>query len=281
MSEVTIILETVLSLLVLLGTPVVLVVILVRSRTVAERIVAAVLILGMVFYYARPLQWLILGFYAELPSMSNILQGVVNIMIGFLEKYQEFILGILPGFDGITVLGKRMLRVDIDTQFVATGWPIVVLFVGVVVRLAIGRFVRHERLRQVGREYWLFITAYIILALMTSTIVHWSFLGMMLAVVIVVFVLTAGLLRVATDLISGFWASWKVVRRLGKIAMMYVAFCAAKVTKLFRNLVRFIRELYNKYIIEPIRRLYGRIQNFLDRAETTVRRLLNEEQLED
>lgn len=277
MQQFKTILERVLGILIPLGVPVVLLLILLTSKTVAEAIVALVLILGMGFYYAKPMQLLIL----KLPVESDALHALVNTVARWLGEYQGFILGHLPNFGGISIFGRRLLRITIDSHFASTPWPIVVLFAGVVIRLVIGRFVRNERLQQVGREYWLFITAYTILALMVSSITHWSFLSMMLVVFIAVFILAAGLFRVGSDLISGLWRFLKVIGRSCKIAMMYIALLAARATKILRNFVRFVRELYEKYILGPFRRLYKAIQGFLDRAEANVRRWLNEEKLED
>ena len=208
-------LQRVLEVLIPLSTPIVLLLVLLTSRAVTEIIVALVLIFGMEFYYTKPMQSLIL----KLPVESDASQNMVNTIVQWMGEGQGFILDHLPAFDGISVFGKRFLHVSIDGQFVPTWWPIAILFVGVSVRLVVGRFVRHERLRQVAREYWLFITGYTILALMVSDITHWNFLIMLLATLIVVFVLTAGLLRVGTDLIRGLWISFKIMSRSSKIVL--------------------------------------------------------------
>lgn len=259
------------------------------SKTVPEGILALGLVLGMGLYYARPLalllirlpHWKSMRWAREFPLLLDLLRLISRTIGQWILQSQEVILDHLPGFDGISIFGRKILRIEIDIQFVPTPWPIAVLFTGIIIRLVIGRFVRHERLQQVAREYWLFISTYTILALIVSSIIHWNFLGMMLALAVVVFILAAGVLRLGSDVITALWNALKVLGRLGKIVMMYVALLAAKVTRFLRNVVRLVREFYQNYIVEPLRRFHRAIQKLLDRAEKTVSKLLNEERLDE
>ena len=187
----------------------------------------------------------------------------------------------LPNIDGISIFGTKFLQISIDKQFVTTLWPILLLFAGLTIRVVLDKYVRHIKLRQVGREYWLFITTYVILALMVSDVIRWSFIKIMMASVLIVFIITAGLFKVSADAISGLWSSVKVVGRSGKIAMMYIAFLAARIAKILSNFVKFIRELYRVYILEPFRGLRRIIHKFLDNIENKARELLEKEQLDD
>lgn len=250
---------------------VILLAVLFTSNTIAEGMAAVILIFVMGFYYTEPTRLLVSG----LPVLSD------TPLAEWLLDYQRFILELLPNFKGISVFDKRFFIISVDEQFVPTYWPIMLLIAGIIVRVVLERYVRHHRLRQVGREYWLFITVYVILALMISNIIHWSFLKMMLASMVAVFIIAAGLFRVATDVITGFWSSLKVVRRFIKIVMMYTALLSARIAKILRNLVKFIRELYETYILEPFRRLYRAIQDFLENVENRVRTLLDQERLDD
>jgi len=62
---------------------------------------------------------------------------------------------------------------------------------------------------------------------------------------------------------------------------MYLALLAARIAKVLRNLMKFIRELYETHIIEPVRRWYRSIQSFLENTERQVRALLDAEHLDD
>ncbi|GEM_PF-2423778 len=254
-----------------LSVAIVLLAVLFTSKSIAEGLAALILILAMVFYYTQPVRTTVF----ELTVLRDLP------LAHWLQDYQRFILEHWPRFDGISVFGNRILSIHADVHFVATLWPVLLLFVGVIVRVVLGRYIRHEKLKRVGREYWLFITAYTILALMISDIIHWSFLKMMLASLVAVFIVTAGLFRVSADLLRGLWVSIKVAYRFSKIATMYLALLTARIAKVLRNLMKFIRELYEAYIIERFRRLYRSIQNFLDDTERQVRALLDAEHLDD
>ena len=264
-------LETLQSIAIPLATFIMLVVIFLFSTSLSEYVASLILALALGFYYTEAIQTVIakISFLSKVP-VSEWLQSYHNLIITYFSK-----------FDGFTVFGKTFFAINVNNRYVATRLPVILLFLGVVVRLVIERYVKHERLKQAGREYWLFITTYLVLAAIVSTLIQWSLLKILIASLVIVFIVAAGIFRVGTDFLSGLWALLLLVGRAMKIVAMYIALAGTKIAKALRNLVKFIRNVYEAYIIEPFRRLYRGVQSVLDRAERRVQIWLDNERLDD
>ncbi len=241
------------------------------AKSVAEYVASFTLVFALVFYYTDAIQKVI----SSVPLLGRT---PINKL---LQLYHDLIINILPEFSGITVFGKTIFVIEINTSYVSAKWPIIFLFSGVAIRYVINRFVRHQKLKQASSEYWLFITLYFVLAAIVSTLIGWGFIKILVVSLGVVFIIAAGMFKVGVDILKGFLSVIHTVWRTIKIAAMYIALGGAKIAKALRNLVRIIRDIYNAYIIAPFRKAYEFVQGALDSIESQAQKWLDNERLDD
>ncbi|MCZ7545350.1 MAG: hypothetical protein M5R40_18330 [Anaerolineae bacterium] len=131
-----------------------------KPRTIYEGVLIVILVLILIFYYARELEALILidllGFGNEV-TIGNFegenSQDLPFVISRALDTYHKFILDQLPEFNGISVFGNIWFNITINRIYVTTIYPIVILGSGIIIRLVINRFILNKNLRRVGREY--------------------------------------------------------------------------------------------------------------------------------
>ena len=229
-----------------IGTPIV---IFFSARKVAEWIIAVLLLFALVFYYADML--------TQFLTDHDFWNALVSLIITLLQNYKMFILNHWPQFGGISVFGISM---NVDYGFTATWVPLIILYAGGLIRYVVVRFVPHYRLREVTREYWLYITSFLIILLIISSVLDWNILILLLIFLLTLLVISAGLWRILTDpLVVVFHAVLHLLRWIW-IGMKYLASIAADIAKFLYHLFKNIRELYNKYVRQPFIQLDQKIQ---------------------
>lgn len=173
------------------------------------------------------------------------------------------------------------MQTRVDQQFIESYAPVIILIVGLLVRFVISRYIKHDRLRRLAREYWLFITGYLITTAMISYITHLSFVWMLLIPLVIIFFTSAGIFRVILDIFKAIWKILVLFVNYCKLLFKYLALLGAKFAKLLRRIVKVIVDFYNNYIVGPLRRLYNKLQELRKKAEESVDKLLAQEKYEE
>lgn len=226
--------------------------------------------ISLIFYYSRN----IAQFTIKIPIIGPALEE-------FFTKFQYYIVEHIPAFDGINFFNKKLLVIQAHHDFQTTYWPIYFLIMGFFVRIIIDKYIKHQKLRNVSSDYWLFITTYVVIASIISNVINWSFIKIIVFSIVIVLLLAAGLLRVLSDLFSFLLEAIRLCIQAFKIFTKWLALFLARIAKFIRNLVKKIRELYNKYIVDPILKFFKRIKRQLDKLESQVNISLDGEEIDD
>lgn len=253
------------------------VIVIFRSKGAPEILASFLLVALFVFYYSD-----ILALWGH--ELDKWLYSLFGFYIGFpklLEPYHEFVLRLIPESKGFLIGQKQYFAAIKDPSFKPTTAPILVLFGGILVRIVIERYVRNEKVQRLAREYWLFITCYFVAAVMINSITHLNFIWMIIIPLILLFFFSAGVFRVISDLLKATWSLLILGKDYIKLAMKYLAFIGAKFAKFLRKVVKIIVDFYNNYIVNPIRRLYHKLQEIRQKAEAAVDRWLDALSIDD
>ena len=263
-----------------------LILILASCTGIREVLVALFLVVVLGFYYAPTVQAIIL----HVPRTVAVLEESASHSLGserirpycdeaarLVQSGRESVLDRLPGFEGWSIGRLRLLPIAIDKDFVPTVWPAVMLFLGLVVRSVILRFVPNERLKEVAQEYWLFIAGYVILAFVASSLIHWNVFVLLVVLSLTIFILATGALRIVADFVRGSITAGVAMVDWLRVGLRYLAVAAARVARVLRRVFRFIRHLYETYIIGPLKRFYywteKKREFFHAKAESWLREL--------
>jgi len=240
------------------------------SSTIPEYIAATILLFSLLFYYAEFVNFLYVVTFWQFSFLANI-----------PLNFQKVIISLLPEFDGISIFGFELLIFKLDVDIELSIIPLVILFSGIVIRIVIDKYIPNERLKEASREYWLFITTYVVLIAIFTDIYNISFFKIIIASILVVFLLAAGIFRIFGDIIKAFIGVIYLLITSLKILFMYIAFVTTRIVKFMRHLVRKIRYLYSKYIVEPIKRIFERIQTYISEKEENIKQILSDEKLDE
>lgn len=237
-----------------------------------EIVAVIVIILLLLFYYTQPIAtWLSdlrLGTSIGIANndIPRFLSQTGRTLGNLLFEAQRFVLTHLPE-KTISIGDVTILRLETKSLFKPTRWPLFILLIGGLIRVAVARYVKNKRLRHATGEYWLNILAYLVLAYVISAITNWSFLALVAAFALIFVALALGLFRVLGDILSAIkhilGDLWNVVR-IGAKSVVYVV---TIITEFVKQFGRRVRELYQRYIVEPIRRVQEAIEAFLSRIE--------------
>lgn len=237
-----------------------------------EIVAVIVIILVLLFYYTQPIStWLSnlrLGTSTAVSS-NDIPRFIVqagHTLGNLLFEAQRFVLTHLPE-KTISIGNVTILRLETKSLFEPTRWPVFILLIGGLIRVAVARYVKNDRLRHATGEYWLYLLAYLVLAYVISAITNWSFLALVAAFALIFVALALGLLRVLGDIFSAIkhvvGDLWNVVR----IGAKFVVYVVTIITEFVKQFGRRVQELYQEYIVEPIRHVQKVIEAFLSRIE--------------
>lgn len=237
-----------------------------------EIVAVIVIILLLLFYYTQPIAaWLSdlrLGASVGIAedAIPRFFSRYGQTLGSFLFDAQRFILTHLPE-KTVSIGDFTILHLETKSLFKPTRWPLFILLIGGLIRVAVARYVRNKRLRHATGEYWLYILAYLVLAYVISAITNWSFLALVAAFALIFIALALGLFRILGDIFSAIkhilGDLWNVVR----IGAKFVVYVVTIITEFVKQFGRRVRELYQKYIVEPIRRVQEAIEAFLSRIE--------------
>ncbi len=232
------------------------------ARKFAEWAIGLLLLFAIVFYYSITM----VNFFSD----HHFLTGWP---ITSLNSYRMFVLHHWPQFNGITIFGSNFLKLKVDYHFASTFFPIILLWVGGIVRFVVVRYVPHNRLREVTHEYWLYITSLFIILLIINNVYDLNFLIILLLFLLVLVIIATGLYRIFSDFVILIIKTARHVGRLImsgvrrlRIGLRYLALIAVHIAKFLNKILRRIRELYDKYVRRPFRWLDERL-NELERKE--------------
>ncbi len=245
-----------------------------------EVVAVIVIILLLVFYYAHPIATRLsdmqLGTSAGATN-NDILQffsRAGRALGNLLFEAQRFVLAHLPE-KTISIGNATILHLETKSLFEPTRWPLFILIIGGLIRVAVARYVRNKRLGHVTGEYWLYILAYLVLAYVISAITNWSFLALVATFGLIVIALALGLFKVLGDIVSGMQYVlgdlWNAVR----ICAKFVVYVVTIITEFVKQFGRRVQELYQKFIVEPMQRVQKAIEQFLSRIENWLDVRLN------
>lgn len=245
-----------------------------------EIVAVIVTVLLLLFYYTQPIAaWLSdseLGMSIEIAGngIPGSLLRTGRALGNLLFDAQRFVLTHLP--ERTILIGRvTILRLETNSLFEPTRWPLFILFIGGLIRIAVARYVKNERLRHVTGEYWLYILTYLVLAYIVSAITSWSFLALVAAFALIVIALALGLLKVLGDVLSAIkhilGDLWRIVRIVAK----FVVYLVTIITEFVKQFGRRVQELYQKFIVEPILRVQTAIVKYLSRIERWLDDRLN------
>ena len=245
-----------------------------------EVVAVIVIVLLLLFYYTQPIgTWLSnLRLGASMGIANDAIPRLIAQLGSKLSKIlfdvQHFILAHLPE-KTITIGGFTILHLETRSLFKPTRWPLFILLIGGLIRVAVARYVKNVRLRHVTGEYWLYLLAYLVLAYVISAITNWSFLALVVAFALIFVALALGLLKVLGDILSAIrhilLDLWKVLR----IGAKGVVYLVTIVTEFVKQFGRRVRELYQRVIVEPARRAQAVVDAFLSGIEQWLDRVLN------
>jgi hypothetical protein len=244
------------------------------DSTHGEWLTSIIIVLLLLFYYAGAiLSWVTRGQDSEAAVVSFIAE-LLSHPAQWLSKAQNFIITHLPQAD-IRIQDFEVFKFLRRADYQATVVPIAILVTGVLVRFAITRYVRNERLRRITGEYWLYVVAYLILAYFISAISNASFLAVTLVFLLLLIALALGLYRLIVDALKGLfhllWIGVKVLR----IAVMAVVGAVTVISTFLKDFARKMKEVYEKYLVQPFRVLYSRIIARLNRTEERLDQFLS------
>jgi hypothetical protein len=231
---------------------VILVVLPFTSKRPTEFIVSIILLLLMIFYFSGKIRLILQNFYTDGVRNENIASWLSNI----LAKYQRFFWERLPR--------------SWNRSYIADSIPLYILSASVLLRWGISKYVKHKKLQYITREYWLFITTYLIFIIILSQITGWSFILLLVGSIICLFVVIAGLFRLLGDGLHGATNTFGILKRMLKIIVKELVLLGTMFVSFLRNLLKFIRELYNRFILEPCRRFLFSVHRNLDKIEHHV-----------
>lgn len=245
--------------------------------------VVLILLLGFLFYYSLPL----ISFFWRLKLQAALQLTIRNSIVASLLEYREFVLGAFPDpiikeipWPGGSIPIELLTK---NTYFGPTLWPVLVLLIAIGLRIAIWRFVPHEKLRRVSAKYWLYFTGYAILAVMLSAVVGTRvFIAVTALVVLVGLVLAAGFFEVLKDILVATEEALHLIYRAGRIAVMAITWVAVRIAKIARRIARSVRMMYQKYIVAPLRRARDFIvTRILQPCEDWLKLKLDQERLDE
>lgn len=234
------------------------------QSTWGEFVAAGLIVFLLLFYYRQPIALWLLGLSGEGPAV--LLRTLIGLPFEALATVQDFLLERLP--EAELKIGKlTILSLSTQQAFDTTLIPLGILVSGALIRLAVARYVRNERLRKITGEYWLYVLAYLILAYVLSAITNWSFIAIVFVFLLIFLVLALGIFRVGGDILAAMVYVGALLWTLLRIAVKAIVSLVTVFADLIRAIGRWIRELYERYIVAPIVRLYHAIVGYLEQIE--------------
>jgi hypothetical protein len=247
------------------------VVIFFSARTIAEWVIGSLLLLALLLYYAQSITTFL--------DSNNHTSGFFQFLSSILLIYRGFVLSHWPSFR-INILRFTLFSMNANYEFSTTWWPLIVLGASGLIRLVVGWFVRHTKLKEVTAEYWLYITSLLILLLTISSISNWNFFITLLIFFITLIFIATGLYRILSDILLLILEVIKHIWTWTWIGLNYLAVLAIKVAKIINSLFSKIKELYNKYVRGPFQHFHRAMVEIEQQSKLKATKLLDDERLE-
>lgn len=256
---------------------IVLFVIIIRSKSIPEILISVFLLFIFTFYYSESIVWLI----RQVDSLPSQYLNIFSHISSSLWNYRLFMLGLIPDWEGFFLFGRNFMQIKVDQQFIESYMPIIILILGLLIRFGISRYIKNEKLRRLAREYWLFITGYLIIAAIVSAITHLNFIWMLIIPLIIIFFVSAGIFRLFSDIVNAIWKILVLIVEYSKLLFKYLTLLGAKIAKFLRRIIKVIIDFYNNYIVRPLQWLYNKLQELREKADKVVDNLLDKEKYDD
>lgn len=251
--------------------------IVVKPRNILEWLASILLIFLLVGYYSEIFTaWF---FYAN--SSNTYISNLLFLFSYNFAQISQFFSGIHINYGGLDVGPYSLLTITGSDSYTRTLWPIIIFALGLLLRYSIHRFVRHEKLRRLTLEYWLFLTLYIVASYWISQSTSWSFWSLFGTLILLITLYATNLFEVFVDILSLMAGIYEILKKVGGIVRRYIAYVAAEISKILRKLAEKIRYLYRKYIVEPISIIYKRIMAILTNWQNLIDQKLEDQEFEE
>lgn len=257
--------------------PVVFVMILIAPSGALEFIISLIFATILVSYYSLPIH----AHLERIHASNDLVVTVTGQVDQALANLREFGLGVIPEFKGFSVFGHQVMVVSVNHDYVTTLLPLLALMASIVIRSVVNKWVRNRRLKRLTREYWLFLTAYIVIALILHDVTSISFWFTMLLLMMIIVIIATNVLQIFKDALFGFVNLGGIAVKSGRIFLMYLAYLAAEIAKVLRRISSFVARIYRRYIVGPFRAIYTFIWDRLDSLEGSIDRKLKTQDFED
>lgn len=201
--------------------------------------------------------WILLGFtewfYYE-TKLNAALQSLGAIAPGVKGAADKVILFQHQLWKLIMELGPDKWPYNVGVSF----WPIYILGLGLLLRAGIYKW-GGARLMVHARAYWLWITLYLTMLLVLASVSPWSFYFLLVVTLAVATVLLAGASQVASDIFMLTSGYLRAGCQVLNVLCRWIVYYAILLTDRIRRIIRRIREWYQHYVTEPLRRAVDRI----------------------